>query len=238
MHKLQLNIKNTIALEILEDNLGLDPNQYTSLPWTAIIETTNSDTSKVEYYLTQKNVGGKNYQAMDLKQLEKSKLNRDNLIVIPGSQIQTVQTLMHPKYGGNPKKVRSEIVQASLQYLYFRYLLSIGDVTLRNILVITDIIDVEGSINPDARLVAGIDMEEHPRKSPEGDLLNLLLPKSSIKSILDILTLYLKDIKYFKTELSDEIRTLLLTKTSLTNKDVDAINNRIMIYTEITDSST
>lgn len=226
--KFKLNINNTRALQILEDRLPLSNNEQSYLPWDAIIETT--DKTKTEYYLVQQNVGTSEYTEMTVEAIGEGSLNKGNCIVSPGSHIKTVQTLADIKYGGDPENITPELAKASLQYLYFRYILGVGDVNLRNILVRNDNIDHHGELDLDAKIVAGVDMEEMPTNSPEGDTIDLLLPKKTQKPILDKLTPQLDTVKYFDASLSPEIKDVLKTDAYLTDDEIEAINLRIQKY--------
>lgn len=214
---LDRNINNTEAIQLFEDMLKLPEDYRVTLPWAAILKTDHSPT---RYYLVQKNVGETTYQQTPLEELQDSKLNRDQLITKPGSSIHTVQTLADKSKGGNPEKITPEIALHSLQYLYFRYILGIGDVTLRNILVRSDVSPTQ------PRVIAGVDMEEYPDKVLTGDRLHLLLPKSTQQPILKKIVPYLDKIKYFKGELPSKLQDMLANL----GFDTKRIQERIRVY--------
>ena len=215
---LHRNISNTDAITIFENILKLSDDKRVSLGWSAILQT---ESSPRVYYLVQKNVGNKVYQVTPLEELQKgSDLNAGQLITKPGSSIHTVQTLLDTSKGGNPANITPEIAINSLQYLYFRYILGVGDVSLRNILVRADVSDSQ------PRVIAGVDMEEYPDKVLTGDRLKLLLPRSTQKPILQKLTPYLDSIEYFKGDLPSDIMDTLVGL----GFDIKRINERIIAY--------
>ena len=73
------------------------------------------------FVTTQANVGMEKFKAVSSETLKDSKFDKGRLIACPRSHIDTIQTLMDPKYGGNPSNLTPGMAESSLQYLYFRW---------------------------------------------------------------------------------------------------------------------
>ena len=154
--KLQNNIKFTMALKILESVSGIKENMRSLLQFE-IKERDNF------YFIMYKNIG-KSENMINTKTIninttlisktltEMAKTRGENtpskqIKLFPRGVIKRISDII-TMY---PDKFTSDIKQATLQHLYFRYLLNIGDSGTQNILYRED---------NSKQLVVGIDMEE------------------------------------------------------------------------------
>ena len=168
--KLENNIIYTDKLSKLEDSLLLPEEKRASLPWDAVLEIENRK------YLVAKNVGGSSIQLMENPD---TKLEQGRKVACDGSYVDSIMSLINKKTGGDISHLTKPIIDGVLQHLYLRYVLNIGDTSLRNILLRKD-----GS----QRIVAGIDLEEQLSKTPQNTKLHMLfgsgLPRKEIRGIL------------------------------------------------------
>lgn len=184
--KFKLNIANTRAMLILDKTL--DESLKSCVPWLGILRVDDTDA----HYLVMENVGSSTVDIMNSSEADTS-IETGKHIVCRGSLVDSVYDYLKQSEDSKDSKY---IVIASLQYLYFRYLLGIGDSNLRNILVRRD-------FNPPSqpRYIAGIDMEEIRRSyPPEGSTRMQLLFAGSkgtglpTKTVLTKLDKYIGDI--------------------------------------------
>ena len=154
--KLQNNIKFTMALKILESVSGIKENMRSLLPFE-IKERDNF------YFIIYKNIGNIdnmiNNKTVNInttlisKSLAEMAIKRGDTIpskqikLFPRGVIKRISDIINMY----PAKFIPDIKQATLQHLYFRYLLNIGDSGTQNILYRED---------NSNQLVVGIDMEE------------------------------------------------------------------------------
>jgi hypothetical protein len=141
------NLNRTYALEIFEDILELEENKRATLKWEYIGCDRNYD----NYYLVSRNVG--NWQKM-VTETKSSKIEEDVKVLQRSTMVSRVSEIEETD------KLTNDIKVASLQHLYLRFLLDIGDSGTHNILVRQDS-EVGG------RLIAGIDLDENRGNSKE-----------------------------------------------------------------------
>ena len=158
------NLKNNYALKIFEDILELEEKKRSTLKWEFIGYDGND-----HYYLVSKNVG--NCNEMEVKR-ETSRIENDVPIIQRGTMVYRVSDIEETH------QLTTDIKVASLQHLYLRFLLNIGDSGTHNILLRSD-----GERN--GRLVAGIDLEENrvmkPKKIPDDHIDHLFSKDHSKK---------------------------------------------------------
>ena len=150
--KFYLNLANNRALEYLETSLALPEDKKTSQPWMAIIKVQEDKTSTSRRYLVFQNLGSPEVELMTPEEAD-TKIEKGKSIACRGSLVDSVADYLDKTKTSTSH--REEVVQATLQHFYLRYLLGIGDSNLRNIIVRRDY-----SPPDQPRSVAGIDMEE------------------------------------------------------------------------------
>ena len=154
------NLKFTYAIQLLEKALDLPEWQRGVLPWQCIGWNGND-----QYYLVATNVGKTENIPFDLVS---SKIEA-NVPVIPRCgavwRVSDVE-----KNGG----MNDGIKISSLQHLYLRFLLDIGDSGTHNILIRENHAAAE-------RLIAGIDLEEKRAIRTKGSRLDHLFKKAPSK---------------------------------------------------------
>jgi hypothetical protein len=133
------NIRYNYALELLEAALQLPEWQKSTLPWEYLGLGTDS-----QYYLAAPNVGKQSNIPFELVT---TKIEENVKVAPRGSVVMRVSDIE----GTN--QLTGDIKSATLQHLYFRFLLDIGDSGTHNILVRED-------YDSSGRLIAGIDLEE------------------------------------------------------------------------------
>ncbi len=153
--KLMYNLQFTQALMLIEDELQLEEKYRTTLPWKELWKT-----SKGEYYLIADNIG--DHQKLETEKVT-TKLETNVEVIKRGTFVKRVSELEEP---------HGEIKIASLQHLYLRYLLDIGDSGTHNILVREDQTE---------RFVVGNDLEEKRKIKDTQHKLELLFKKISKK---------------------------------------------------------
>jgi hypothetical protein len=143
---LALARRNVAILSLLQDICELPGSLRTDLP--ILREEDDGNGGK---YLVYENVGRKPAEADS--EMSSTKIDTDVLVLRRGTFVDRVSDC--EKSLGLPDVV----ARASLQHLYFRYLMGVGDSGTHNILIRKD-------ANASGKVVAGIDMEER-RKNPE-----------------------------------------------------------------------
>ena len=154
--KLQNNIRFTMGLKLLESVSDIDDNMRSLLSFE-IKERDNY------YFIKYKNIGDfsniTNNKAVkintsltskaliDMAKLRGDTIPKKDIKIFPRGVIKRISDIINIY----PEKFTSDIKLASLQHLYFRYLLNIGDSGTQNILYRED---------NSNQLVSGIDMEE------------------------------------------------------------------------------
>ncbi len=187
LEKIDINIKNTVRLADLEDRLNLPKKLRSILPWHCIYKC------QKRYYLVAKNVG--NIQKMEY-QVESSKIEKDVKIVKRGSMVSRVSEEELKWIEELEEDLSEDIIVASLQHLYLRYLYGIGDSGTHNILVAT---------NLGEQLIVGNDMEEFRKTKYGKTKLECLFRKVS-KKIKKVYSPYLDKIVTFSQPIGiDEV---------------------------------
>ena len=221
--KLQNNIKFTMALKILESASGIKENMRSLLSFE-IKERDNF------YFIIYKNIGNIdnmiNNKTVNInttlisKSLAEMAIKRGD--TIPSKQIKLFPRGVIKRISDiitmYPNKFTSDIKQATLQHLYFRYLLNIGDSGTQNILYRED---------NSNQLVVGIDMEEIRGKDQGKTQLEYLFNSK-----------YNKKIALFRDSI-DMVSTIDFTKLEKHRKslmeigiDINDIKKKINKYNE------
>ena len=110
-----------------------------------------------------------------------SSVEQGRQVAVRGSYVDSVGVLLQTSTEIDP-----QILLATLQHFYLRYLLGVGDSNLNQVLIRRD---------HSERLVAGIDMEEKRSREGTGSTMNLLFSKPPRKVVRQLLQPYLKDIQ-------------------------------------------
>jgi hypothetical protein len=126
-------------MELLETVLKLPEWQRTSLPWKFMRYAGND-----QYYLSAPNIGKRKSIPFEVVN---SKLEMNVKVVPRGAAVERVSDIEETDH------LTEEIKLATLQHLYLRFLLDIGDSGTHNVLIRED-------FDRTGRLIAGIDLEE------------------------------------------------------------------------------
>ena len=235
--KFFLNLANNRALEYLETALALPENKKTSQPLMAILKVQEDKTSTSHRFIVFQNLGSQKVKLMTPEEAD-TKIETGKRIACRGSLIDSVADYLDKTKTSTSHQ--EEVVQATLQHFYLRYLLGIGDSNLRNIIVRRDY-----SPPDQPRSVAGIDMEEiRGSYAPEGSKkLTILLGNENKKGLpkhifREILKKQIASINIFSPE--DLIPGDILEQVAqfyqviLTNADRDAwkdeFQKRVEVY--------
>lgn len=140
-HELGLikNLRFNHALEILETALQLHERERAALPWTFL-----GRGGEDQYYLASPNVGKRKDVPIEVMS---SKLERDVKVIKRKVAVKRVSDIE------GTEQLNEDILSATLQHLYLRFLLDIGDSGTHNVLIRQD---NDGTARP----IAGIDLEE------------------------------------------------------------------------------
>jgi len=158
--KLVNNLRFTYAVQLLEETLKIPEWQRGALAWEYMVLDGNK-----QYYLVAANVGKTENVPFDMVS---SKIETDVPVIPRGGAVWRVSDV--EKNG----RLADDIKLASLQHLYFRFLLDIGDSGSHNILIREDH-DASG------RMIAGIDLEEKRIIREKGSRLGHLFKKAPSK---------------------------------------------------------
>jgi hypothetical protein len=159
-HMLVKNLRYTYALQLLEAALQLPEWQRGSLSWEYV---GRGDAN--QYYLVAPNVG--KWKNIPFK-LESTEIEKDVPVVPREKAIMRVSDM--EKKG----TLVDDIKSASLQHLYLRFLLDIGDSGTHNVLIRED-------FDSTGRLIAGIDLEERRGIKEKESRLDYLFKKAPSK---------------------------------------------------------
>jgi hypothetical protein len=160
LKRLMNELRYTYAMELLEESMQLEPWQSSSLRWQCV-GCSDDD----QYYLVGSNVG--RWENFPVK-MATTKIESKVLVIPRGGHVYRVSDT--EKNG----LITDDIKLASLQHLYLRFLLYIGDSGTHNILVRED--DSRAG-----RLIAGIDLEEKRAVKLKESRLDHLFKKSPSK---------------------------------------------------------
>jgi hypothetical protein len=167
------SIRYTHALELLEILLHMPEWQRGSLRWLFLGFTHND-----QCYLVAPNVGSRNnikFETVTTK-IEK------NVKVVPRQE----HVMRVSDIEGNDQ-LTNEIKMATLQHLYFRFLLGIGDSGTHNVLVRKDS-DLCG------RLIAGVDLDERRGNNSMKSRLDFLFKRAPSKKQAALYHSFIDDI--------------------------------------------
>ena len=159
-HMLIKNLRYTYALQLLEEALQLPEWRKGSLGWE-YLGCWNND----QYYMAAPNVGnGKNI----CFEIVTTKIETNVPVVPRGKTVKRVSDME------KIEPLTDDIKSATLQHLYLRFLLDIGDSGTHNILIREDYVRT-------GRLIAGIDLEEKRAIKEKESRLNHLFKKTPSK---------------------------------------------------------
>ena len=207
--KLMNSLSYTYALEVLEDVLQLPEWQRGSLRWE-YVGCWNDN----QYYLVGKNVGERNGIPFDIVT---TKIEKDVKVVPRNEHVSRVSDLE------GTALLTDAIKLASLQHLYLRFLLDLGDSGTHNILVRKDYDDT-------GRLVAGIDLEEKRGiKVNESRLDHLFKKVASRKQH----RLYQSDVCKIKTLSNSQLDQGTLDKLSDVGIDLKRIKENMELWNRL-----
>jgi hypothetical protein len=154
------NLRYTYAIELLEAALQLHERQRGSLRWKHLGRGDDN-----QYYLVAPNVGNRKNIPFELVT---TKIETNVKVVPRGEAIKRVSDIEETE------DLTDDIKLATLQHLYFRFLLGIGDSGTYNVLVRKD-------NDSTKRLIAGIDLEENRVIEDKEQRLALLFSKAPFK---------------------------------------------------------
>ena len=154
------NLSYTYALELLELAMQLPEWQRGSLRWEYVGCWKDN-----QYYLVGPNVGKRKNIRFELVT---TKIEKDVKVIQRGEHVNRVSDLE------GTALLTDDIKWASLQHLYLRFLLDLGDSGTHNILIRKD-------YDSTGRLVAGIDLEEKRGIKVKKSRLDNLFKKSACK---------------------------------------------------------
>lgn len=183
--KLRNNLGHTYAIELLEEALQLPEWRRGSLRWKYLGCWDDS-----QYYLVAPNVGKWKNIPIELVTTGVE----ENAPVVP-REVAVMRVLELENNG----QLTDDIKLASLQHLYLRFLLGIGDSGTNNVLVRED-------SDSTGRLIAGIDLEEKRDIKEKNQPLDLLFSKLYPKHI-GLYGSYISKIKLLSYDQLDQ-RTL------------------------------
>ena len=158
--KLINNLSYTYALELLELAMQLPEWQRGSLRWEYVGCWKND-----QYYLVGSNVGKRKNICFELVT---TKIEKSVKVVPRGEAVRRVSDIE------GTELLTDDIKWASLQHLYLRFLLDIGDSGTHNVLVRKD-------FDSTGRLIAGIDLEEKRGINVKESRLDNLFKKGASK---------------------------------------------------------
>ncbi len=170
------NLAFNYAIELLEEALQLPEWQRASLRWEFLGYAADG-----QYYLASPNVG----RSKDIAfVVVNSKIEMNAKIVRRGEAVKRISDLE------GSERLTQEIKLASLQHLYLRFLLDIGDSGTHNVLIRED--------NPvSGRLIAGIDLEERRAIKGQKSRLDHLFKKPASKRQISLYELEACKIRSF-----------------------------------------
>jgi len=207
--KLMNSLSYTYALEVLEEVLQLPEWQRASLRWE-FVGCSNDN----QFYLVGKNVGERNGIPFDIVT---TKIEKDVKVVPRNKHVSRVSDLE------GTALLTGAIKLSSLQHLYLRFLLDLGDSGTHNILVRKDYDDT-------GRLVAGIDLEEKRGiKVNESRLDHLFKKVASRKQH----RLYQSDVCKIKTLSNSQLGQGTLDKLSDVGIDLKRIKENMELWNRL-----
>jgi hypothetical protein len=181
------SIRHTHALGLLENALHMPEWRKGSLPWEFLGVSPDD-----QCYLIAPNVG--RWRNMSFETVT-TKIEKDVKVVPRRSHLMRVSDIE------GTDQLTNQIKMATLQHLYLRFLLGIGDSGTHNVLVRKD-------HDRSGRVIAGVDLDERRRESRMRLRLDCLFKKSPSKkqvqlyqsSVPNIMSLSYRDIDHHTTE--------------------------------------
>jgi hypothetical protein len=200
------NLKYTYALQLLEAALNLHERQRSSLQWKCIGWEGDN-----KCYLVAPNVGKRNNIHFELVT---TKIEKNVKVVPRGEIIKRVSDIEETE------NLTDDIKLATLQHLYLRFLLGIGDSGTYNILVRED-------NDSNDRLIAGIDLEESRNIGVKERRLDLLFSKTPYKKHI---VLYESDICKIKSISYDQLDQYTLARLNDVGIDLERLKRNIELW--------
>ena len=200
------NLSYNYALEFLEDALQLREWQKGSLQWE-YVGCWNGDCC----YLVTSNVG----KCRDLSwEIVDTKIEKSVKVIQRGKHVNRVSDIE------GTALLTDDIKAASLQHLYLRFLLDLGDSGTHNILVRED-------YGRSGRLIAGIDLEEKRSLKRKESRLNNLFKKGASKKQFRMYETYIHKIKSLSY---GEIDQLTLDRLSAVGIDLKRLKENMELW--------
>jgi DNA polymerase III subunit gamma/tau len=208
--KLINSLKYPYAIELLEEALQLNEWQRGSLRWKYLGCTEDN-----QYYLVASNVGSR--ENIPFERVT-TKIEKNVKVALEGSLISTVEDIE------SNGQLTGEIKSATLQHLYLRFLLDIGDSGTHNVLVRKDNKSAE-------RLIAGVDLEDRRGiKEKESRLAHLFKEKTLYKKHI---SLYGSDICKIKSLSYSQLDQNTLDSLNAVKIDLERLKENIELWDKL-----
>jgi hypothetical protein len=200
------NLKYTYALQILEAALKLHERQRGSLRWSYL-----GWVDENQCYLVAPNLGKRKNIPFEFVT---TKIETNVKVVLRGKAIKRVSDIEETE------NLTDDIKLATLQHLYFRFLLGIGDSGTYNVLVREDNNSIE-------RLIAGIDLEESRKIEEKKRRLDLLFSKAPYKKHI---VLYESDICKIKSISNGQLDQHTLDRLNAVGIDLERLKKNMELW--------
>jgi hypothetical protein len=203
--RLMKNLRYAYAIELLEAAMQLPEWQRGSLPWEYL-----GCGDENQYYLAAPNVGKWINIPSKLESTEVEK----NVLVVPRTK--AIMRVSDIEENG---QLTNDVKLASLQHLYLRFLLDIGDSGTNNVLIRED-------CHSSGRLIAGIDLEDRRGNGKKKRRLHLLFSKPYEKHI----PLYRSDISKIKLLSYSQLDQLTSDRLSAVGIDLERLKENMDLW--------
>jgi hypothetical protein len=200
---LMRGLRYTFAIQLLEEVLQLDERHRASLQWE-YLGYLDSD----EYYLAAANVGKSGNIPYTLNT---SKIEEHVKVAVTEAAVKQVAHIE------GTEDFTDDIKMATLQHLYLRFLLDIGDSGSHNVLVRQDRHRTE-------RLIAGVDLEERRGIKENQSRLDRLFKKGASK---DRVVLYGEDVDNIRTLSYSQLGKHTLERLRAVKIDLDRLKQNM-----------
>ena len=203
------SLKYPYALELLEAALQLHEWQRGSLRWEYLGCADDN-----QYYLVALNVGNRENIPFELVT---TKIETNVKVVPKGKVIRRVSDIE------NNGLLTDEIKSATLQHLYLRFLLDIGDSGTYNVLIRED-------YDSTGRLIAGVDLEERRAIKEKERRLDHLFKKAPSKKQIG---LYESDIYKIKSLSYSQLNQHSLDRLSAVGIDLKRLKENMELWEKL-----
>jgi hypothetical protein len=200
---LMKGLRYTFAIQLLEEVLQLDERHRASLQWEYLGCLDGN-----EYYLAAPNVGKSGNIPYTLKT---SKIESNVKVAVTEAAVKQVAHIE------GTEDFTDDIKMATLQHLYLRFLLDIGDSGSHNVLVRQDRHRTE-------RLIAGVDLEERRGIKENQSRLDRLFKKGASK---DRVVLYGEDVDNIRTLSYSQLGKHTLERLRAVKIDLDRLKQNM-----------